>query len=112
MRLENAMRAVRSERAVVVLHYAPILDTVEGEPLNVEGPCNATEQSAQAAAKFWGVSASLLYAHQRAPAGSSPYQAGVFFGRPVDKIGKGVHFLRSAQFKMPRKLGVQLSLER
>jgi hypothetical protein len=101
MRLENAMRAVRSERAVVVLHYAPILDTVEGEPLNVEGPCNATEQSAQAAAKFWGVSASLLYAHQRAPAGSSPYQAGAFFGRPVDEIGKGVHFLRSAQFKMP-----------
>src|SRR5258707_713717 len=35
MRLENAMRAVRSERAVVVLHYAPILDTVEGEPLEI-----------------------------------------------------------------------------
>jgi len=35
MRLENAMRAVRNERAVVVLHYAPILDTVEGEPLEI-----------------------------------------------------------------------------
>jgi Icc-related predicted phosphoesterase len=34
-RLENAMRAVRNERAVVVLHYAPILDTVEGEPLEI-----------------------------------------------------------------------------
>jgi len=32
MRLENAMRAVKSERAVVVLHYAPIAETVEGEP--------------------------------------------------------------------------------
>jgi hypothetical protein len=32
MRLENAMRAVASERAVVVLHYAPVLDTIEGEP--------------------------------------------------------------------------------
>jgi Icc-related predicted phosphoesterase len=32
MRLENAMRAVQSERAVVVLHYAPIPDTLEGEP--------------------------------------------------------------------------------
>jgi len=32
MRLENAMRAVKSERAVVVLHYAPIAGTVEGEP--------------------------------------------------------------------------------
>ena len=35
MRLENSMRAVKSERAVVVLHYAPIPDTVEGEPLEI-----------------------------------------------------------------------------
>ena len=35
MRLENAMRTVRNERAVVVLHYAPIVDTVEGEPLEI-----------------------------------------------------------------------------
>jgi uncharacterized protein len=35
MRLENAMRAVQSERAVVVLHYAPIPDTLEGEPLEI-----------------------------------------------------------------------------
>src|SRR5437868_8086874 len=35
MRLENAMRAVRNERAVVVLHYAPVVDTVEGEPLEI-----------------------------------------------------------------------------
>ena len=35
MRLENAMRTVRNERAVVVLHYAPIADTVEGEPLEI-----------------------------------------------------------------------------
>jgi uncharacterized protein len=35
MRLENAMRTVRSHRSVVVLHYAPILDTVDGEPLEI-----------------------------------------------------------------------------
>ena len=35
MRLENAMRAVKSRRAVVVLHYAPIVGTVEGEPLEI-----------------------------------------------------------------------------
>jgi Icc-related predicted phosphoesterase len=35
MRLENAMRTVRNERAVVVLHYAPIAETVEGEPLEI-----------------------------------------------------------------------------
>lgn len=32
MRLENAMRQVRSKRALVVLHYAPIVETVIGEP--------------------------------------------------------------------------------
>jgi Icc-related predicted phosphoesterase len=30
--LENAMRGVRSRRAAVILHYAPIEATVEGEP--------------------------------------------------------------------------------
>ncbi len=32
MRLENAMRQVRAGRAVVILHYAPIVDTIAGEP--------------------------------------------------------------------------------
>lgn len=35
MRLENAMRTVKSERAMVVLHYAPIVETIEGEPLEI-----------------------------------------------------------------------------
>jgi len=35
MRLENAMRTVKNERAVVVLHYAPIAETSEGEPLEI-----------------------------------------------------------------------------
>jgi Icc-related predicted phosphoesterase len=35
MRLENIMRTVNSKRAVVVLHYAPIAETVEGEPLEI-----------------------------------------------------------------------------
>jgi Icc-related predicted phosphoesterase len=29
------MRTVKNERAVVVLHYAPVVDTVEGEPLEI-----------------------------------------------------------------------------
>lgn len=32
MQLENAMRGVRSAKSLVVLHYAPIAETVEGEP--------------------------------------------------------------------------------
>jgi uncharacterized protein len=35
MLLENAMRAVKNDRAIVVLHYAPIPETVEGEPLEI-----------------------------------------------------------------------------
>jgi uncharacterized protein len=35
MRLENAMRTVKNKRAVVVLHYAPVVDTVDGEPLEI-----------------------------------------------------------------------------
>lgn len=32
MMLENAMRAVKARKALVVLHYAPVVETVEGEP--------------------------------------------------------------------------------
>jgi uncharacterized protein len=35
LRLENALRTVRSERAMVVLHYAPVADTIQGEPLEI-----------------------------------------------------------------------------
>lgn len=35
LRLENAMRQVRAERSVVVLHYAPVTDTIESEPLEI-----------------------------------------------------------------------------
>lgn len=32
LRLENAMRQVKTPKSVVVLHYAPVQETVEGEP--------------------------------------------------------------------------------
>jgi uncharacterized protein len=35
MRLENAMRTVKNSRTVVVLHYTPIAETAEGEPLEI-----------------------------------------------------------------------------
>jgi Icc-related predicted phosphoesterase len=35
MKLERAMSQLRTERRVVVLHYAPIGDTVKGEPLEI-----------------------------------------------------------------------------
>ena len=35
MRLENAMRQVRAKRSLVILHYAPIVETIESEPLEI-----------------------------------------------------------------------------
>jgi Icc-related predicted phosphoesterase len=35
MHLENAMRHLGTKRSVVVLHYAPVVETVEGEPLEI-----------------------------------------------------------------------------
>ena len=33
--LENALRSLKTERSVAVLHYSPVVDTVEGEPLEI-----------------------------------------------------------------------------
>ena len=35
MRLENALRNANQSRVMTVLHYAPVLDTIEGEPLEI-----------------------------------------------------------------------------
>ena len=35
LRLENSLSALKTERTVVVLHYAPIVGTLQGEPLEI-----------------------------------------------------------------------------
>jgi Icc-related predicted phosphoesterase len=34
-KLENALRTIRTERSVAVLHYSPITETLEGEPAEI-----------------------------------------------------------------------------
>jgi Icc-related predicted phosphoesterase len=34
-KLENGLRSIRADRSVAVLHYSPIVDTLEGEPLEI-----------------------------------------------------------------------------
>jgi len=34
-KLENALRTIRTERSVAVLHYSPVSDTLEGEPAEI-----------------------------------------------------------------------------
>lgn len=34
-KLENALRSLKTDRSVAVMHYSPVADTVEGEPLEI-----------------------------------------------------------------------------
>ena len=34
-KLENGLRSLRTDRSVAVLHYSPIVDTLEGEPIEI-----------------------------------------------------------------------------
>ena len=34
-KLENALRSLRTEKIFVVLHYSPVVDTLEGEPIEI-----------------------------------------------------------------------------
>ena len=77
MRLENAMRSVRTERAVVVLHYSPIPETVAGEPLEIF-PFLGCSRLAETIDRF-KVSAVLHgHAHQGAYEGRTPNGISVY----------------------------------
>jgi Icc-related predicted phosphoesterase len=90
--LENALRSLRTERVVAVLHYAPVPDTVEGEPLEIY-PFLGSSRLAHAVDRFDNVSAVVHgHAHRgayegRTPRGIPVYNCAQFvvetaFGRP------------------------------
>src|SRR5918995_6989639 len=92
IRLENAMRQVRTERVVVVLHYSPILETVAGEPPEIF-PFLGSSRLANAIDRFDNVKAVVHgHAHRGAYSGHTPGGVPVFncaqfvvepaFGRP------------------------------
>ena len=90
--LENALRSLRTERVVAVLHYAPIPETVEGEPLEIY-PFLGSSRLAHAIDRFDNVKAVVHgHAHRGAYSGHTPggvpvYNCAQFvvepaFGRP------------------------------
>jgi Icc-related predicted phosphoesterase len=90
--LENALRSLRTDRAVAVLHYAPVADTVEGEPLEIY-PFLGCSRLADAVDRFDNVKAVVHgHAHRGAYSGRTPRGVPVFncakfvvepaFGRP------------------------------
>ena len=70
--LENALRSLRTERTVAVLHYAPIAATVEGEPLEIY-PFLGSSRLANAVDRFENVKAVVHgHAHRGSYEGATP----------------------------------------
>jgi Icc-related predicted phosphoesterase len=91
-KLENGLRSLRTERVVAVLHYAPIPETVAGEPLEIY-PFLGSSRLAHAIDRFDNVKAVVHgHAHRGAYSGHTPRGVPVFncaqfvveaaFGRP------------------------------
>ncbi|MDP8993799.1 MAG: metallophosphoesterase [Pseudomonadota bacterium] len=71
-KLENALRSLRTDRAVAVLHYAPVVDTVEGEPLEIY-PFLGSSRLANAVDRFDNVKAVVHgHAHRGRYRGATP----------------------------------------
>src|SRR3954469_13974198 len=91
-KLENALRSLRTERTLAVLHYAPIPETVEGEPLEIY-PFLGSSRLAHAVDRFENVKAVVHgHAHRGSYQGQTPGGVPVYncaqyvvepaFGRP------------------------------
>ena len=77
-KLENALRSLRTERVMAVLHYAPIRETVEGEPLEIF-PFLGSSRLANAIDRFDNVKAVVHgHAHRGSYSGRTPGGVPVF----------------------------------
>ena len=71
-KLENALRSLKTERTVAVLHYSPVADTVEGEPLEIY-PFLGCSRLADAVDRFDNVAAVVHgHAHRGRHEGRTP----------------------------------------
>ncbi|MEW9854099.1 metallophosphoesterase family protein [Novosphingobium sp. M1R2S20] len=94
-KLENALRSLRTERTVAVLHYAPVSDTVQGEPAEIF-PFLGSSRLADAVDRFDNVK---LVVHGHAHRGT--YGGRTMRGVPVYNCAQ---FVVSAQFGRPYAL--------
>ena len=89
MRLENAMRTVRAKRSMVILHYAPITDTIESEPLEIY-PFLGSSRLAETIDRFQVSAIVHGHAHRgryegRTPGGQRVYNVARFIEKPNGK---------------------------
>ncbi len=82
--LENALRTLKTERSVAVLHYSPVVDTVAGEPLEIY-PFLGCSRLADAIDRFDHVTAVVHgHAHRGTHEGRTPR------GTPVSNCARMV----------------------
>jgi Icc-related predicted phosphoesterase len=89
LRLENAMRRVRAGRSVVVLHYAPIAETVAGEPPEIL-PFLGCSRLAETIDRFRVSAVVHGHAHQgryqgHTPAGQPVYNVAAQIEKPTGR---------------------------
>ncbi len=94
-KLENSLRTLRTDRVVAVLHYAPIPETVEGEPLEIY-PFLGSSRLADAVDRFGNVKAVV---HGHAHRGS--YEGRTHRGTPVFNCAR---FVVAERFDRPYAL--------
>jgi Icc-related predicted phosphoesterase len=89
IRLENAMRAVPNERAMIVLHYAPIPETIAGEPPEIF-PFLGSSRLAETIDRFKVSAVVHGHAHRgkyegRTPAGAPVYNVAFPIEKPTGR---------------------------
>jgi Icc-related predicted phosphoesterase len=89
IRLENAMRQVSAKRSVVVLHYAPIAETVAGEPPEIY-PFLGSSRLAETIDRFRVSAVIHGHAHRgsyegHTPAGIPVYNVAMHVEKPTGK---------------------------
>jgi len=94
-KLENALRSLRTERSVAVLHYAPIAETLEGEPIEIF-PYLGSARLADAIDRFENVRA-VVHGH----AHHGRYEGRTMRGTPVYNCAQ---FVVRPQFGRPYAL--------
>jgi Icc-related predicted phosphoesterase len=90
MRLENGLRSMENERVMVVLHYAPVLDTIVGEPPEIL-PFLGSSRLAETIDRF-KVSA-IVHGHAhigkyegRTPGGCPVYNVASHIEKPTGRV--------------------------
>ncbi|MBZ9853570.1 metallophosphoesterase [Mesorhizobium sp. CA13] len=89
MRLENAMRQVRAKRTLVILHYAPIVETIAGEPLEIF-PFLGSSRLAETIDRFQVSAVVHGHAHRgsyegRTPGGARVYNVAMHVSKPTGR---------------------------